>query len=250
MRKLFFVFVTVLWIAAGFQLILNLNEKEDEQIVEAFNGTNCMEAMSRISVNGKLQTEYLTKEDQKKMLEETALLLGLKGNYTVEEEVQDGRSVLFLTKEAASASVALRIVSVEEEVYENMISTTQYFIGEIELYDNLDCAVIYRENMEKALEQLQAEGQVNLEFSGRLPGELETEEKDALVEKLLKSISANTVRQQKGDGLYTVYAYTKIEEESQKVNGEKVNVNVAVTYDEEADCTRLYLAVPYLTQDY
>ena len=71
MRKIFFVFVALLWVVAGIQLIENLNQEDEGQIVQAFNKTNCMNAGSLVQASGQITDGYQTKEEQSRFWKES-----------------------------------------------------------------------------------------------------------------------------------------------------------------------------------
>ena len=58
------------------------------------------------------------------------------------------------------------------------------------------------------------------------------------------------VVEQRGDELYTVYAYTGLINDYVKSEGNKINVNIAFNYNEKKNKTNLYVATPILNQDY
>ena len=89
-----------------------------------------------------------------------------------------------------------------------------------------------------------------LEFEGRLPGELSREEQRFLAEALLERMGAKQVAGVDEDALYTVYAYAKGAGETKTLPEGKVNLNLAVTYDEGKDETVFYLGCPILVSDW
>lgn len=250
MRKIFLVLVTLLWIVAGIQLIRNLNKEDEGQIVQAFNKTNCMGAESRVQASGQIIDGYKTKEEQTKILEKIARELGIKGSYEIGEEKEEKRSVVSLYREAAQAETSLRVISVENEISENIMETVQYLLVEIRLYDKLECAVLYKENLEKIMRGMGISAEISLQFSGELQGEVSREERDSLVDQLLKSISGKVCQKHEEAGLYTVYAYTELVDEYQRISGKNINVTIAVTYDETKNHTTLYLATPLMKDNY
>lgn len=250
MRKLFFIFVALLWVAAGIQLIQNLNKEDEEKIVEAFNQTNCMDAQSSVHVQAQLDDVYYTKKDQEGILRKIAEELGITGELEVEQESEPGRNVLSLSRKARKAQTILKIVSIENEPQENIIETVQYLFADIQLYDKLECAVLYKDNLERIIKQYDEEATVNVEFYGELPGRLQEKEKESLINQLLESISAKVREEHTSDDVYTVYAYTELVDEYEKIKGKTVNVSIAVTYDETNERTCLYLATPLLKGDY
>lgn len=250
MRKIFFLFVAVLWMAAGFQLIEKLNQEDEVQIVQAFNKTNCMNAMSKIEVSGSFNMEYKTISEQQDILVEIAEELGITGDYQITDKKDGARTIVELEKKAERAETMMKIVSVESEVSDNVVETIQYLVVKIQLYDNLECAVAYKENLQKTANKYGITSEVCLQFSGELPGQTDDREKKAIAEQLLESISASVVTEQKEGELYTVYAHSDVIGEAYKIKGEAVNVTVAINYNEETNQTGLYLATPFLNEDY
>lgn len=250
MRKIFFVFVALLWIVAGIQLIQSLNKEDEGQIVQAFNKTNCMDATSKVQASGQIIDGYKTKEEQTKILEEVAQELGIKGNYEIMEEKEENRSTLKLYREAAQAETILRIISVENEISDHVMETVQYILAEVSLYEKLECAVLYKDSLETIMKDLGVNAEVSLQFSGELQGEISGEERDSLVSQLLKSISGKVCQKHEEAGLYTLYAYTDLVEDYQRISGKNINVMVVVTYDETKNHTTLYLSTPLMKEDY
>ncbi|MCI8372477.1 MAG: hypothetical protein HFI75_08785 [Lachnospiraceae bacterium] len=250
MRKIFFVFVALLWVVAGIQLIENLNQEDEGQIVQAFNKTNCMNAGSLVQASGQITDGYQTKEEQIKILERIAQELGIKGSYEISEEKEAQRSEVSLYREAAQAETRLRVISVENEISDTIMETSQYLLVEIQLYDKLECAVLYKENLADILRGMGITADISLQFSGEMQGSISQEERDSLVEHLLESISGKVCQKHEEAGVYTVYAYTDLVEEYQRINGRNINVTIAVTFDETKNRTKLYLATPLMKEDY
>lgn len=250
MRKIFFVFVAMLWIAAGIQLVQNLNQQDEGQIVQAFNKTNCMNAMSKIQINSPLEGPYKTIGEQREMLKKLANGLGITGNYEIIEEKDGAQTTVQLYKEAAKAETRMRVISVESEVSDNVVETIQYLLVEIQLYDKLECAISYKSNLETMVSQYGITENVTLQFSGELPGKLSHVEKKEIIGQLLDSISAKQQSEYTGEDMYTVYAYSDIIDETQTINGKSINVTIAINYNKENHQTGLYLATPFLNEDY
>lgn len=248
MRKIFFVLVAALWVAAGIQLIQSLNTEEEEQIVQAFKQTNCLAAEGKVTAHMKLN-EYQTRTGQEQMLRDVAAQLGITGSVDVTSQTSDGRSVVELQRQAAEAKVSMSIVTIEEES-DGEIMTQQYFKAEIILYDHLECALYYKDDIEDAIAEYGKEADTGLQFYGELSGSITQDRRDEMLDNLFDKISAKVCRGFENENVYTVYAYTKGVDEYERINGEKVNVTAAVTFDEQKNVTCFYLAVPVIAEDY
>lgn len=81
-------------------------------------------------------------------------------------------------------------------------------------------------------------------------GKLSDVKKEQIVRQILKECGAYEVRTVSTEDWYSVYGYTAGEEEAVNVNGRRVNVNVAITYDEEKGENHIYVGSPLLSLDY
>ena len=52
------------------------------------------------------------------------------------------------------------------------------------------------------------------------------------------------------DSIYTVYGYCGKIEEYVVFGSTKTNINVAITYDEQNNLTRVYMATPIISTEY
>lgn len=252
MRKFLFVFVAVLWIVAGVQLIDSFQDKDESGIVQAFNKTNCMEMKGEIQGNVKLDGTYRTRKEQEKMVKEIAARIGINNNYTLEEKVEKNKEqrVLYLTKSAAQATTTIRFVTVEKWKDESTVNINQYIMIDMVLYDKMECVVIYKNKLDEILEKYDSNPNVFMKFEGVLYGQLKKEEKEQIADGLMDEICADTVYEYDENDLYTVYGYTDYVKEYTEVNGEEINVTVVLTSDEDNNYTKIYLATPFLQEDY
>ena len=74
------------------------------------------------------------------------------------------------------------------------------------------------------------------------------EQKDVITMELLEQLNAQIVAEHRQD-IYVVYAYTSKIKEYKKVGKDKVNLTIAISYDEQKNTTNIMLATPLLNQD-
>jgi hypothetical protein len=80
---------------------------------------------------------------------------------------------------------------------------------------------------------------------GDLQGENNSE-----VDMILQTMNASEVEEICENDIYTVYGYTRDEDSYMMQNGEKVNVQIVMYYDEEADKTYIKVGVPMVNSGY
>lgn len=250
MRKIFLAFVTVLWILAGIQIIVNLNREDEQKLVEAFSQMNYAEAESKVEVCGSFDKDYMTPEEQEKLLVEIANEIGITKNYEINSSQEQNRKEVNFYKQAAKATTMMKIVTVENEVEDNLLQTEQYFILELNMQDSVESAVLYKQRIENILKDYPVDCDYTIDFDGSFDGRIELDEKNKITDQLLKDIDAEVVSENRKDELYTVYAYTGLIGDYRLVESERINVNVVMNYDESKDITHIHVVTPIMDDEY
>lgn len=250
MRKFFLAFVTVLWILAGIQILTNGNKEDEQKLVEAFSQLNYRAAESCIEVSGTIDEDYMTVNEQEDFLKTVAEAIGIKQNYDISTRQEGNRQEIVLYKEAAKAISTIKVVSIENEVDDNLIQTKQYFIMNLSMPDSVESAILYKDIIKKALRDFKVTCDYNIMFEGQFSGSLSLDDRNRISEQLLKEVEADVVSQNKTEDMYTIYAYTKLVEDYSTVGSDRINVNVVMNYDETENVTRIYVATPIMKQDY
>jgi hypothetical protein len=96
-----------------------------------------------------------------------------------------------------------------------------------------------------------SEGNTCLE--GYVSGRLDTAEMEKLADNLFQSMGGGNRMDNvtSGDGgYYVAYGYTSGLKKFKNVNGHRVNLNVAMQYDETKGCTRVVMGTPLINSDF
>ena len=67
---------------------------------------------------------------------------------------------------------------------------------------------------------------------------------------ILDRLDAKVVAENRDSDIFTIYAYSKGAGSYITIGGSKINMNIAIGYDEEQDRTKVYLASPVNSLDY
>lgn len=70
------------------------------------------------------------------------------------------------------------------------------------------------------------------------------------MEALLKQLNASIVQEIDNAEYYCMYGYTNQFDRVIYQDGKKINLNLAITYNEDEDMTYLHLAVPYISHSF
>ncbi len=250
MKKIITALALVLWIVAIIQGIDMLGGNKEAEVIQAFSSMSMMQENSKIQSYGKFSGDYLTVEEQKLLLKTMAEALGIVDNYTLEENSdQYGRKVtLFL--DGAKADTKLEFITEEKDETEaHSMEVNQYLKTELQIEDSIESAFYYDDTVKMIMNRYSETPQTVININGQYQGELGTEQKDIIAMELLEKLKAEVVVEHRED-TYVVYAYTPLIEEYKKVGEDKINLTIAIIYNEEQDKTEVLLATPLLNEDF
>ncbi len=250
MKKIITVLALVLWIAAIIQGIDMLGGDKEAEVIQAFNSMSMMQENSKIQSYGKYSGDYLTVEEQKLLLKTMAEALGIVDNYTLKENSdQYGRKVtLFL--DGAKADTKIEFITEEKnEAESRSMEVNQYLKTELQIENSIESTFYYDDTVKMIMDRYSESPQTVININGQYKGELGTEQKDVISMELLEKLKAEVVVEHRED-TYVVYAYTPLIEEYKKVGKDKINLTIAIVYNEEKDITEVLLATPLLNEDF
>lgn len=249
-NRTIWLLVIVLWAVALLFLIGRQKFYQEEEIVEAFMQLPYNQAASKAESFGRLPGRYLLDEEREALVKEIASMLGISAPYRLEKNSGEGVQTVVLCKPAKEAVTTISYQAKEENLGNQEKKVTQYLSVSIELSSAIDSAVHYRDMLERISDVYNIEGHTVLSFTGKIAGNLSLKERNRLADQLIDDISGKVVRQLRTEELFTIYGYSRRMKEYEEVSGEKLNFNLAIAYDEEAGMTEVYLATPYLMEDY
>lgn len=85
---------------------------------------------------------------------------------------------------------------------------------------------------------------------GKIPGKLSDGEKERMAKSLFGCEGGSSLLEHEAGDFYVAYGYTNGIDFLKKVNGKTINMNVAITYDEQEDKSIVYFGVPILNMDF
>lgn len=244
------IFVIVLWAVVLLYLMGRQNYYREEEIVDAFMQTPYSAVESKVEAFGELPGSYLIEEEREKLVKEIASMLGITEPYSFEKTENEEIQSVILCKPSKQAvtNIVYQLKTTSNSKLETEAS--QYVSISIALSDSVDSGVRYKDMLERVFQLYGIEGEVSLSFTGEIEGNLSLKERNSLAENLIDNISGKVVRQFRSEELFTIYGYSRRLEEYEEVAGEKMNFNLAISYDETQDITQVYLATPYMMEDY
>ena len=238
--------VIVLWAVLTAVYMTNMGRADKVSISTAFtdsvDGEEWCELDTYIEGYGKFGVCYLTQEEKERLVENIASALGITSSYGLATIYEEEVNTTVLSKESVNGSVTIKAITQGQQ--------SQYVYVNITVYNNIDCAVSYRELVEGMFDAMGIQGNVNMNLVGSLEGALNSTEKNELADGLLDRLGAKVVTENRDSDIFTIYAYSKGAGSYITIGGNKINMNIAIGYDEEQDRTKVYLASPINSLDY
>lgn len=240
----------VLWLAVGTQMLMNRFFYEDVQISQAFVNTNLGELKSSIEIIADYNKDFISETDKKALIQYMADSIGLILDKDISVVREGTRTEYSFGKQARNATSLLKVISLEQEE-EAVTKIKHYLVIRLNIRDSIQSIDKYRNILEEALDELGVENkQITLQYEGSFSGMLTTDEKDRISNLLIGELQGTTAIRYEEGGVYTVYAYTGLINEYIVSMGSKINIQIAVNYDEETGKSRVYLATPILNQNW
>lgn len=249
MKKMLTAVAIILWAVAILKGVKTYTGEETEQVIQAFHSMRMGQEESKVSSYGAYTGDYLTVEEQRELLKTIAAGLGIVDNYSITEENGTYGRKIILSLDGVRADTDIAFYTTEAQMQENVYQVNQYIKAEIVIEDSLESAFYYEDKIALLMNRYVDNPQNSIRVQGNYTGELSMEEKDVIVMELLQSLKADIVAEHRQD-TYVVYAYTPKLTEYKEVGKDKVNLTIAVSYNEEQDTTEMILATPLLNEDF
>ncbi|MGF7146057.1 putative RNA-binding protein Jag [Anaerotaenia torta] len=239
----------VLWAAVATQLLVNHMFQKGVQITEAFVKTNTDEMQSSVEIAAEYRSGMLTDEDKKALICNLAAKIGLTIDKGISVWEEGSRSEYYFYKRAKKAISEIKVISVGQE--EEGTPQKNYIIVRLSIQDGIAGIDKYKKILEQALEKLEVKDmQVTLKYEGVREENLDSQQKKEVARLLVDELQGEIALEYDEGDMYTVYAYTGMLKEYVTSMNTKINIQVAISYNEVTGKTRITLATPILNDSW
>lgn len=255
MKKYVLYAVILLWIILIAKSLTQNNYTKSVALCVAFEQSAYKDKWENLNTcvegYGKFGVCYLTIEEKEKIVKNLAMALGIVAPYSLSSETEEKDIYeTTLVKDGVNGRVEIKAITDKKVKDVNSYVATQYVYANINIYNNIECANEYRDLLNGAFDSMGIEGNVNVNLTGSIEGALNLEEKNMLADELLDKLKASVIIENRGNDMFTVYAYSKKVGDFIEMAKSRVNVNICIDYDENKDRTNVYLASPFNSLDY
>ena len=242
----------LLWVAVLTQVLMQHFMKQNVQIAEAFMDTEVVTSKSSIEIAGEYITKSLTDEQKEEVICRIADQIGLSVSSEDLVYEENGKATeTSVSRQSKSASTKIQLVSVNLNEDGEIPVINNYVMVRMEVYDHVESIMNYKKLLQKAFDQLEITGESSyVQFTGKYPGQLTLDSKNEITEQMIASLGGHVTYENRADDLYTVYAYSGGLSDYISVGKSKVNIQVAMSYNELTNETMVYLATPIMNGSY
>jgi len=240
----------ILWLAVITQIVVNYVFRKDFQITEAFVKTDMEEMKSSLEIISEYNGEFLSETDKKDMIHKIADSIGLNIDKDITILKEGAHSEYIFAKQARLAETEIKIISMEQEVDE-YARMKHYIIVRMSILQSIQSIEKYKDIIVDTIDELGTlNKQITMRFDGNYDGNRSNDEKKQIAEFLIDQLHGEIALDYAEGDHYTVYAYTGLIDEYILSLGSKVNIQVAITYNEQTDKTVVTLATPILNDSW
>jgi len=234
-----------LWIVTGTKLVTERIIYRERNLQEAVALVRPGSTSGKMLFAAKLQDAYLTEEDQQRLLFLVAERIGLTVSSQPEMVREKGQSSLVYRKEAKYADSEIKVICLKEKDGQ----TVYYLTVSLDLFDDDGAAAMqYQQLMSELAEELEMlQKQASVQVIGKFPHDMTIAARNRLTDRIMKKLGCKIVCENREKSLYTIYAYTRGMEEYIISGDDRINVQLAMYYDEIKDETVLCVASPLIT---
>lgn len=243
--------IGILWIAVIMQVATNTFFHRENNIMEAFVSTSPDASSFELEMAADYGSNYLSEEDKKELVRYIANKIGLQVDDDITVKREDDNCEVYTQKIGKNAETTIKVVTMGQKDASGNTENQQYLFVRLKLLKNLQSILGYRELLEKVFDGLKASDiQTTMQLTSKYRGKLSLNERNAIADGIIEDLKGTVAYANRKEDLYTVYGYSGLLKEYITSGGTKINIHIAMNYDEAADTTNVYLGTPVINDGY
>lgn len=250
-----FVSITIILLFISIFILFMHNEQPEDSTAaimqRAFEVTGADIVSSEVYLRGILEEESFREEDMRQQLSKE-MISGCGGDIsrvlpvfqTIDNDISSGTETGYIINEDQRIHI-----SILKDVEKNPANDYRLSVSLVNT-SRWQKAARSAEEITNVLKYYDVEPEVNISITGCLEGHLPDKEVEELCSRVFGSINADKVEGISEDGLISVSAFSPSISDTIRVNGRRVNVNLASRYNSYEGKTYIWLATPVITTEY
>lgn len=240
---IFICLLTLIIFFTGIQIITYATEEKD--ILSVYKEVGFEVDKAYINTWAKLNIPQNTQYSVDKLCLMVADRVGLEEPFEFNYTNGNSSEGCTISKTAVDVTSSISVKRNKSEMAE------YYIIMEFEVKNKLKSSYMLRDRANCILTDLGGEPITNLTVEGYSPGNIfEKNLEDNTVSGIDAYFGLKFVDKIQSDLLYNTYGYTRHIPEYIIFSGNKVNLDLSLTYDEEKNLSKLYVGTPVINVEY
>lgn len=269
---------------------VSANAIAENSLEKVFQNNNIHEADCEIEGYYYLGEKYYGESGSLELIDKIAERLGVNSEYYYDKYRTDTGSVAAMKKEGKSSELELELITTEYQESQNVIAQRNYLSVSLNIKGSLESGYYYKNLIEKTMKEICREenddkansenisendkkrsNTVNGEkaankdeevstsiisqnlymvIKGKIYGEIDKGQENKIAKGILKSFQAKEIFNGQNDEHMNVYGYTEILSDYVAIGSDKININIAFSYNEKDNITYVYVGSPIVNYDY
>lgn len=254
MKNFGFILIVFVLVISIFLIFMQADQREYSTaslMEKAFDATGAKVVSSEIYIRGRLTAgQDVSEEARQQLLKE---IISTSGGDIEDEEP----AFLSVDNDIGFGTEANYIINDNSRIHISIIKDLQKnnqedFHLSISLFNTSSHPNAERsvEKLTEVLKRNHIDPDFNISITGSVDGNLDEEEMNVLYDRAFDSIQADKVEGIKDDGLTSISAFAPSIKNAIRVNGQRVNLNMATRYNSYEGKTYIWLATPVITTEY
>lgn len=265
---------------------VSANAIAENSLEKVFQNNNIHEADCEIEGYYYLGEKYYGESGSLELIDKIAERLGVNSEYYYDKYRTDTGSVAAMKKEGKSSELELELITTEYQESQNVIAQRNYLSVSLNIKGSLESGYYYKNLIEKTMKEIcreenddkansenekKSSNTVNGEkaankdeevstsiisqnlymvIKGKIYGEIDKGQENKIAKGILKSFQAKEIFNGQNDEHMNVYGYTEILSDYVAIGSDKININIAFSYNEKENITYVYVGSPIVNYDY
>ena len=269
---------------------VSANAIAENSLEKVFRNNNIHEADCEIEGYYYLGEKYYGESGSLELIDKIAERLGVNSEYYYDKYRTDAGSVAVMKKEGKSSELELELITTEYQESQNVIAQRNYLSVSLNIKGSLESRYYYKNLIEKTMKEIckeenddkansenisendkKSSNTVNGEkaankdeevstsiisqnlymvIKGKIYGEIDKGQENKIAKGILKSFRAKEIFNGQNDEHMNVYGYTEILSDYVAIGSDKININIAFSYNEKENITNVYVGSPIVNYDY
>lgn len=269
---------------------VSANVIAENSLEKVFKNSNIHKADCEIEGYYYLGEKYYGESGSLELIDKIAERLGVNSEYYYDKYRTDAGSVAVMKKEGKSSELELELITTEYQESQNVIAQRNYLSVSLNIKGSLESGYYYKNLIEKTMKEIcreenddkansenisendkKSSNTVNGEkaankdeevstsiisqnlymaIKGKIYGEIDKGQENKIAKGILKSFQAKEIFNGQNDEHMNVYGYTEILSDYVAIGSDKININIAFSYNEKENITYVYVGSPIVNYDY